>query len=231
MKKAKIFILEVAILLALLLGTVVFASAQINKNAKIDQSKINSKVIINTPTISNSLLTTKQLPVFSNIKPINLIPNQKNIKQTDLKPIATIPVTNLVVKSSSINGTMTPRDPYHSSLAYIEILSGDVFPATNEVDCACGGGLTYIKLVLQATAGKRYLVTTNVSPKRTDNFGLSIFSSGFVHTESVIQEKQDVSVVLSPQSSGVYELWMQCSDPNSGRRTWKFHSMTVEELD
>ena len=192
-------------------------STTINQNLKLDKSKITLK---------------DQIPFF-NVKPIsgNLKLSPSAIQSTSkLNTVGTIPLGTVVVSEASVNGIMSARDPYINSYAYLEFLSGDVDPSSNEVGCKCGGGLTYVKLNLRATAGKRYMVSTTVSPKG-NSFGLSMFTSGFVHNAGVNSPKQTVDVILSSETTGNIELWMQCSDPNSGRRAWKFHSMKVQQVD
>lgn len=209
--------------------------AQIDKNTKTNtklNQHLNNTMLNNTVVDANLDLKLKQVPEFSNIQPTsNTTAIKPMVKVENLQKANMLNNPTMTVRTSSINGKMTPRNPYHSSLAYLEFLTGDVNPSTNEVFCRCGsGGLTYVKLNLSATAGKRYLVTIEHSPV-SNSHGLSLFTNSFVHQASAAHNNTKTDIVLSASRTGLITLWAQCSDPNGSKRAWKFHSAEVKELE
>lgn len=220
------------VLVFLFMVSTIKISAQTKKVNKVDNSKINPTVITKQkPVIKQPLEIKKFIPHFKDIKPVNLVNNNQIINKTNLKPVAKLPERNFTIVGSSVNGTMTARDPYLNNMAYVEFINGTVLSGDNKVNCTCGVGLTYVKLVLRATAGKDYMITTNVSPRGTNSFGLDLFSGGFVHHAGVTTNNQEVKIILTPQSTGQIELWMQCSDPNGAKRPWTFNSLSVQEVN
>ena len=232
MKNSSNLILKCLAIFCCMAGFSHLATAQVKTNKKINPTQVNKKTIYNTTNLKVVYKDLpKPVPFFSNIKPINIntLPSVKNIVKR--KNVSVLPAQRFTVHSSSVNGVMTARHPYTNSLAYLEFLNGDVHPGNNTVDCHCGSGLTYVKLILHATAGKRYLVTTVVSPRNGNSFGLDFFTRDFVHHAGANHNNEAISIVLSPEQTGTIELWMQCSDPNGAKRPWRFHSLEVEEID
>lgn len=204
------------------------ASAQVNTDARPVKP-----IVANNNSIDSRLLNLPDsVPHFKNIRPANFAGLNKNMASNkNLKPVNKLQKRDFSITPSSVNGTMTARDPYLNDQAYIEFINGTVLPGEDKVNCTCGTGLTYVKLVLTGTAGKDYMVTTKVSPRNGNSFGLDLFTDGFVYRSAVQRDEEEIKVVLSPQSSGKIELWMQCTDPNGARRPWTFHSLSVQEVN
>jgi len=203
-------------------------SARINTEVKENKLIVANNKAIN----SKMLMLPDSMPHFKNIRPAKSVAFNKNTAgNKNLKPVSKLQKRDFSLIPSSVNGTMTARDPYLNDEAYVEFINGTVLPGEDKVNCTCGTGLTYVKLVLTATAGKDYMITTKVSPRNGNSFGLDLFADGFVHRSNIGSNEQEVKVILSPQSSGKIELWMQCSDPNGAKRPWIFHSLSVQEVN
>ncbi len=200
------------------------ASAQIKTDTKIKNQSTDPASGIQ----ANIFSFQDSIPYFNKITPIHLITTNKPIvSNKKLKPASKLKIRDFNLVPSSVNGTMTARHPYLNNLAYLEILKGTVLTGENKVDCTCDIGLTLIKLVLTATAGKDYMVTTVVSPRRVNSFDLSLSTGGFVHRTAITRNEEEIKIILSAESSGEIELWMQCTDPNTVKRPWTFHSLSV----
>ena len=231
MRKMKLPFKQVAILF-LSASFSIAATAQ-NVNTQVTRNpNTNNKVSVNK-SLSKlaSKIFTNPIPYFSNIKPTNN-PTRSINEISSAKEVGSLPAQKFTIHSSSVNGVMTARNPYINNMAYLEFINADVNPDINTVDCHCDAGVTSIKLVLEAQAGKRYLITTEVSPSNGKDFGLSMYAAGYIHNDnSINQNNKEVSVVISPESAGKIELWMQCSDPMGAKRPWRFHSMQVKEIE
>ncbi|MEO1436041.1 MAG: hypothetical protein AAFV80_10930 [Bacteroidota bacterium] len=203
--------------------------AQVNKDTKI---KLKENPLNNATLNSQLYLQVRQIPEFTNVRPTNqnnvVSPN---IKFDQLKKATVINNPNLTSLNSSVNSTLTPRNPYHNPRAYIRVYTGNLNPAKNEVDCKCGrSGVTQIGVNVQVAASKRYLVSIEHSPQ-SGNTGLSLFTNDFVHQAFTSAPNTKTEVVLSSNQNGMITLWVQCSDPNGTGKPWIFHSAEVKELE
>jgi hypothetical protein len=127
---------------------------------------------------------------------------------------------------------MTARDPYLNNMAYIEFNKGMVLTGENKVDCDCGvTEQTSVTLYFQGTKGKDYMITTKVSPKGGNTFGLDLSSNGFHHSTGVYGQNHEVKIILSPQYTGQFHLSLRCFGTAGTVKQWTFHSLSVKEVN
>lgn len=227
MKNSKFLLPTFIVLIFLFMFSSISVSAQIK-----NKTTINKTVFPKDKTIKTQPLELKNyIPHFKNITPVNLGNNNQLINRSNLKPVAQLPIRDFTIISSSVNGTMSARDPYLNNMAYLEFINGTVLPGEDKVNCSCNTPITYVKLILKATAGKDYMVTTVVSPRITSSSRLDFYTNGFIHKSSIINNNQEVKVILNALTTGQIELLIQCSDPNGVKTPWTFNSMSIQEVN
>ena len=211
---------------------------QVKTKKPIETKDKNVQILTDRPIITDvPLVIMNTIPEFNGVKPINLggaatlntniarVPNITNNK------VRMVGRPELTIVPANVNGTLTPRNPYRNSSAYLDFFGADINTATNETRCKCNSsGLTYVNLNFRGVVDERYIITIEASPVG-ESAGVSMFTPGFLHNAQITQPKQKIDIVLRPSATGMIKLWTQCQDPNTGRRSWIFHAATIKKIE
>lgn len=179
----------------------------------------------------------QDIPIFDGVKPTNLIfnSNQRDFSNTGLylPPATTVTISESDIRrANNVNGELNARNSYANSNAYLKIFNASLDPILNKIDCLCGNPTSFVVVNFRAEAGKRYLLTFNVSPKNLSTPArIGIFSDEFWQNFYVDQQNEVIDIVVRPASTGILEMWMQCSDPNREKTPWVFNNVEIQTVD
>lgn len=210
---------------------------QIDKSVKLPSSK-------KIPLQKENLIELNQdkIPFFDNVKTIKRdeifdLTNKEIISVSEFSkingPKNYFNIENIKPLNSSVNGVLTPRDNYMNDNVYLEFLDSDVNPLTNQAKCKCSRtDIGFVNTIFWVEAGKRYLLTYDLSPNERNNEQVAwIFANGVSQTKTITRDHELMDLVIRPETTGIMKLWMQCANPNSNDYPFYFNSVTIQTVD